>query len=174
MTTERRSSVLSGLSKWRVGDDPFATKAELITVATALEAPLQQTLKTNNPEALKAFAVFSAQLLEFGRAFGIPIANPDVLIGIYKRDLADIPAALFQPALEAVTGNWRWGNRMPMPADIRAAISKQRQERESQVARARVAALYAPQSLKSTLPKDRVSPDMFKKFVDSFCAKEKK
>lgn len=61
-------------------------------------------------------------LFAFCRAFALGNPDPAAQLPFYRNALKDLPADLLRQAVERVTGNWRWGNRMPLPADVRAQV----------------------------------------------------
>ena len=74
------------------------------------------------PAGPQTFAVQLARLMEFARAFNAEIPSPDKAAKIYRETLGTLPADLLDLAISRTKETWRWGNRLPLPADIRATV----------------------------------------------------
>jgi hypothetical protein len=83
------------------------------------------------------------KLIEFSMAFGIPSGDPEAMQRIYREKLGDLPGDLLMRAIIRVTDKWTWGNRLPMPAEIRAVIAGELSYRRTLLTKARVALLKA-------------------------------
>ena len=83
------------------------------------------------------------KLIEFSLAFGIPAGDPEAMQRIYREKLGDLPGDLLMRAISRVTDKWTWGNRMPMPAEIRKLVSGELSQRVLLLTKARVALLKA-------------------------------
>lgn len=68
-------------------------------------------------------------LLEFGRQFGIKIPDPEGLIEIYL-DAVKLPHDLLAVAVSRAIETWKWGNRLPMPAELMALVETEMNERQ--------------------------------------------
>lgn len=68
------------------------------------------------------------KLFAFARAFNVP-ADAVVLTPLYRDGMVDLPADLLLEAVTRVTRSWKWGNRLPMPGDLRAAVEPEMFER---------------------------------------------
>jgi hypothetical protein len=84
-----------------------------------------------------------SKLIEFATAFGIPAGDPAAMQRVYREKLSDLPGDLLLRAIVRVTDRWAWGNRMPMPAEIRETISPEFTYRRTLLSKARVAMLKA-------------------------------
>lgn len=74
------------------------------------------------PAGDKAWGGAIDKLLTYAVAFSIPMPDMDAAISIYREALADLPGDLLAEAVASVCRNNTWGNRMPMPGEIRAHI----------------------------------------------------
>lgn len=90
------------------------------------------------PASPEAFAVALDKLFAFARAFNVP-ADAAVLTPLYRDGLVDLPSDLLVEAVARVTRSWKWGNRLPMPGDLRASIEPEMFERVRTHGRHRVA-----------------------------------
>ncbi len=95
------------------------------------------------PASAEVYARSLGKLIEFALAFGIPCGDPAAVQRIYHEKLADLPEDLLAKAITRVTDIWTWGNRLPMPAEIRKTISNELVYRKVQLCRAQVALLKA-------------------------------
>ncbi len=101
------------------------------------------------PADEKSFAVILSGLFEFAWAFdlggfgGMPDnirrGKSKAQTKIYQSALGDVPVDVLKIAIDKVCAGWKWGNRMPLPADIRAEIREDMAERTHCRARLKVA-----------------------------------
>lgn len=96
------------------------------------------------PSDVKSFAVIIERLFSFARTFGL--ANPDTraATGFYREALKDVPTDLVDRAVSAVCRDWRWGNKLPLPADLRNQVSEEMTSRRVMLARMEMAAKRLP------------------------------
>lgn len=87
------------------------------------------------PVCAKAFGVAMDRLMEFARAFGIPADNVAAAVGFYRQALHALPADLVLAAVDRIIAQWKWGNRMPLPADLQAKVFDDLTARRSELAR---------------------------------------
>jgi hypothetical protein len=134
--TVKQSLPLSALEEWQPREQlpETWTVAQLETTAASLKAQLSPC----QPEALM---VEIAKLMDFGRAFNLPIPNTATLIDNYRDKLGHLPADILQTACHETTSSWKWGNRMPMPADILEAANRHLTARKIIEGRAKLALL---------------------------------
>lgn len=90
------------------------------------------------PAGSKAFAVAMAKLFEFARTFNIQF-NSSKATEVYREALASLPADLLNLAIQRIMVEWRWGNRLPMPADIRGTVREDWARRNNEMFKLRVA-----------------------------------
>ncbi len=113
-----------GLEGWK----PSQWLPDHITMPT-----LDQAIATLSPSIVPAgdveFAKEVRLLVEFGRTFNIEIESIAALTAFYKESLGDLPPDLLQKAFAAVRKSWHWGNRMPMPADVRKTVAAELSKR---------------------------------------------
>lgn len=115
--TAKQSLLLSAIAEWKLPDPPPENWTP--TMMEHAIALVDQALLPSNP---KAVMVAIDKLLAFGRAFNLPTPEKSVVIESYRDQLSNLPADLLERAVTETIGNWRWGNRMPMPSDIRATV----------------------------------------------------
>ncbi len=96
------------------------------------------------PVEAAAFAVLIDRLFAFARTFGL--ANPDTTAatGFYRQALKDIPADLVAKAVERVCRGWKWGHKIPLPADLYGAVSDELTRRKKELAQLEQALLRLP------------------------------
>lgn len=116
------------------------------TLPAVRTADLQQSIlglaSLLEPASPEAFAVALDKLFAFARAFNVP-ADAAVLTPLYRDGLVDLPSDLLVEAVARVTRSWKWGNRLPMPGDLRAAVEPEMFERVRTHGRHRVALRFA-------------------------------
>lgn len=77
------------------------------------------------PADEKAMAVALAKLQEFGRTFGIPADNVAGAVPYYRDALKHLPADFLMEAIAETCRTWKWGHKMPLPADVVANAPKE-------------------------------------------------
>lgn len=114
--SERQSS-LRLLASWSPADP---VPADLTQERTAALIVAQRASLA--PTEAKAFAVLIERLFAFARTFGI--ANPDAAEAtrFYRDTLGDLPPDLLERAIATICRDWKWGHKLPLPADVRAAV----------------------------------------------------
>lgn len=115
----------------RWGEAPKGTSREeldrLCSILKAKCAPADHT----------ETAVIIRDLIQFAADFGL-IAAPTRIEGMianYRETLADLPADLLALAVRRIKRDWKWGNRAPLPGDIRDAISSDWRDRRQALMR---------------------------------------
>lgn len=106
------------------------------------------------PAGPMAAAVILDSLLAFARGFNIPVPDAKAVTDAYLDGLADLPADLLQQAVRHARGNWKWGNRLPTPAEVKEPIAEELSRRTRELAQARIAVRKLP---KETF-RDRTNP----------------
>jgi hypothetical protein len=144
LTTLQACALRSALESWKAYQNPprMLNTVTLPMLIADYEASLI-------PADDAAYARALSKLIEFALAFGIPCGDPAAVQRIYREKLGDLPSDLLAKAVARVTDSWTWGNRLPMPAEIRKTISNELTYRKIQISRAKVALLKA---------RDRVAP----------------
>lgn len=84
-----------------------------------------------SPASDKQFAVLAAQLVKFGRAFNIDVPDVSSVTAFYHDAFFAVPADLTTIAFTRARASWKWGNRLPLPADLLAQIAPELSERQS-------------------------------------------
>lgn len=69
------------------------------------------------------------KLFSFGRDFDIK-TDPASTTKHYAEAFKNYPGDLVVEGVKRICGNWKWGNRLPMPGDIRAAVHDEFWERK--------------------------------------------
>ena len=100
------------------------------------------------------------RLFGFGRAFGITNIHPEDAVRSYREALAELPEDLVDTAVHTALSSWRWGNRLPMPGDLRAFVEEDFAERKSDLTTLRllVREMNRPQDNTPRLPVLRAEP----------------
>lgn len=91
------------------------------------------------PADARVFAVAMDELLAFGRSFNIGVPDPKGAVAAYRQALSDLPGDLILQAVRAAVASWAWGNRLPMPADLRALITDELWRRKRALTKAEAA-----------------------------------
>lgn len=96
----------------------------------------------------EAFAVALDELLRFARAFNVALparretdsrAPVTVITEIYRQAMDDLPEDLIVLAVRRAVKTWTWGNRLPMPGDLRKLVADDLHQRRRDLARAEAA-----------------------------------
>jgi hypothetical protein len=84
---------------------------------------------------VEAFAVLVARIFDFARTFGL--ANPDAGMAtkFYRDALADMPQDLLSRAVSDICREWKWGNKIPLPADLRNQVERELTQRKVDLSR---------------------------------------
>jgi hypothetical protein len=147
----------SWLQRWQTSEPlPSGVTAEAISrVIAAHDAALQ-------PAPAEVFAVSVDRVFAFARTFNIAVPDTKAAVRFYRDGLADIPADLLDLAMRRAVDGWKWGNRLPMPADIKAQIAPELAARKLALARLKTAEMKArkgcePVARKTNL-RDKTAP----------------
>lgn len=137
-TAQQSLKALDLLVGWRA-HEPVPQTA---TVAV-LEQSISGLASLLEPASVEALAIALDRLLAFARAFNVPVSDRATVLAIYRDTLADLPSDLIVEAVGRATRNWTWGNRLPMPGDLRKTIEPELFARTAAHGRHKVALLYA-------------------------------
>lgn len=139
------------LLDWRPGDQiPEAvTIARLQAVVAALE---------DSPTTEAQFWVAIEPLFKLGDTFGLP-TPPTPAVQLYWQALQDLPVLVVMETVEKLIRTWRWGNRLPLPAEVReqvpaAYLKRLRLRRSAEMALSRLTSQIAIESRDSTSEQD--------------------
>jgi len=91
------------------------------------------------PAGFEAMAVLVLRLLEFAATFGIKCPDQESAAAIYSDALSDLPPDLLSAAINRTVQTWQWGNRLPMPAEVRAAVTDDLARRQREKSRLELA-----------------------------------
>lgn len=95
------------------------------------------------PAGPQTYAVQMAKLMEFARTFDVKVPNERSAQKIYRETLGVLPADLLALAITRTIETWRWGNRLPMPGDIRATVRDDLARRRNDLSTLRIASSKA-------------------------------
>ena len=90
----------------------------------ALEAAMSRLVRC----PVRVFAALMDRLLGFAQTFSIRVPDPAALIEIYRARV-DLPADLMVMAVDRAIGEWKWGNRLPLPAELTGFAAAEMMER---------------------------------------------
>ncbi len=94
------------------------------------------------PASREAIAIAADTLISFARAHSIQVDAKAYTASIAE-NLSDLPSDLLVVGAKAILRSWKWGNRLPMPGEIREFMGKELQTRLAPVHRLQTAAIYA-------------------------------
>ena len=102
------------LRGWRLGDriPEAVTISRLQAVATTLE---------DQPATQTEFWVVMEPLFKLADTFGLPTPTTPA-IQLYWQVMQDLPAWAVSEAVETLIKTWKWGNRLPLPAEVREQV----------------------------------------------------
>ena len=113
------------------------------------------------PATADAFAVIIDRLFRFAETFAIKDAGIREAMRFYVEALDDVPLDLLERAVDNVVRNYKYGHRMPPPADLRAAVEQDMTSRANALARIETAQKFGkydkPYEPPSDADKERVA-----------------
>lgn len=122
-----KKSVLPSLERWleklQGSDQIPARTAALLPQA---RAEVRQMLE---PPSTEQIAVEVARLLEWGRGMGMAGKGLEAVADAYLEDLKTIPADLLATAISRARTAHRYGNRLPLAAEIRSQVQEEMDQR---------------------------------------------
>ena len=74
------------------------------------------------PVTTKELAVIMDRLFSFTETFGIKDAGIRKAMQFYRETLSDVPADLLVKSVDGVIRTYKYGHRLPVPADLRTEI----------------------------------------------------
>lgn len=98
---------------------PLPTSLSLSQIDTQL-THYERALR---PASAEFWATELDRLYLFAAVFKVPMDNIVATTRMYSETLSDLPPSLVRNAITEALKGWRWGNRLPMPADLRAFVS---------------------------------------------------
>lgn len=105
------------IAGWR----PFQALPPTVTLAK-LEIEIALADDDLRPCGYTSIKTFVGDVIAFARAFDLALGTDVAEIAkTYAAGLADVPDDLLQLAMTRIRRTWRWA-RIPLPADVRAAI----------------------------------------------------
>lgn len=145
-----QSKALQALDRWKPEEVAPLNRSELDTLIESLTTSLR-------PAPQRDYVRQLARLVEYTAAFGIPCQAPEVVQGIYREQLGDLPADLLAKAIDQTRATWQWSNRMPFPIEIRSHVAADLAKRKSLLSKAQVAKLKArdAETSKNVIPKEK-------------------
>lgn len=81
------------------------------------------------PATDREFAVCIERLFEYAQTFGLSGQNVASAVRFYHEAMDGVPPDMVAEAVSRCTRNWKWGNRMPLPADLREHLPDEYWER---------------------------------------------
>ena len=103
----------------------------------ALASPLERAQYALKPASTEEFGVEIDRLFRFARTFGIRPESVEDMTAFYRQALDDMPADLIREAVDDVIRKWKWGKKMPLPADLRERAQAELGERRRELTIAR-------------------------------------
>jgi hypothetical protein len=109
-----------------------------------LPRALAEAERATTPADKRAVAVALDKLWRFGETFGLwkrPATKEAVADAtrFYADVLAELPSDLVMKAVDEVCRTHKWGNRLPLPADLSATVSAEMSARKQELIRLRLA-----------------------------------
>lgn len=102
----------------------------------AMKAKLERSLFPTGPQEM---AIALDKLFKFARAFGISTEATEEATTFYAEALEKYPADLIAKAVDKVCASWRWGNKLPLPADLANEAAGEWKRRKSKLVDVKVA-----------------------------------
>lgn len=102
----------------------------------AMQAELERTLYPAGPQEM---AIALDKLFRFARTFGISTETTEEATVFYRDALKKYPIDLIIVAVDRVCASWRWGSKLPLPADLTNEVSGDFRRRRSKLVDVRVA-----------------------------------
>lgn len=115
-----------------------------------VEVALEVANERMKPCDPKTFAVLMKNFLTWAQGFGVKVHDASVITASYRAKL-DLPADLMAVAVDRAMGEWKWGNRLPLPAELKGFVSDELAERVGDQLRLRTARLKAPEKARETV-----------------------
>ena len=108
-------------------------------MAAQIPAALENARRLLEPSSEREAAVAIAGLLDFARAFAVPVPQAETAARVYADALRPIPPDLLDIAINSTIQSHKWGNRLPLPSEIAAHVAPEIARRRSVVARLEIA-----------------------------------
>jgi len=70
-------------------------------------------------------------LFVWAAVFKVDVSSVGDAAKLYRETLKDLPGDLVRKAVKELTATWRWGNRLPLPADFRNAVGEALERRQN-------------------------------------------
>jgi len=106
-------------------------------------------VRASAPETV---AVLVAELMAFSRAFNIPVPDVQAATDAYVDGLRNLPEDLLVEAVHHARTTWKWGMRMPTPAEVREPVAEEFERRNRELTRARLALRKLPKEAPKAEP----------------------
>ena len=90
---------------------------------------LQDLRALTVPATAEEWAVLIDRLMAFSRAFGLNVGDTEIAVREYHNALHDVPYDLAGKAIDQLIRTWKWGNRIPLPADLRECLPAEHYKR---------------------------------------------
>lgn len=97
---------------------------------TEIDGQLAAYTRGITPASPEVWATQLDRLYLFAAVFKVPMDNVRDTTELYKEACADIPPSLVKRAIDEALKTWKWGNRLPMPAELRAPINEALERRK--------------------------------------------
>ena len=98
----------------------------------------------------KTFAVLMKNLMTWATGFGVKTPDMAVITASYRAHI-DLPADLMAVAVDRAMRDWKWGNRLPLPGELRGFVADELAERVLDQLRLRIARLKAPEQARDAI-----------------------
>lgn len=123
------SAALPILTAWTAGTDLSSKMTPELIESALVEA--QARVTPSDETELMAMAA-SLRVRNFAATFSVPV-NAGAVGKEYREHLGTLPADVIPVAIHRLLGRWKWGNRVPMPGDVKAEIADEMAERTNTV-----------------------------------------
>ena len=139
--------MLASLESWEAWETTLPAGIDYAMLNGALEAAISRLVRC----PVRVFAALMDKLLGFAQTFSIKVPDPAALIEIYRARV-DLPADLMALAVDRAIGEWKWGNRLPLPAELTGFAAAEMIERARDLRKIKTAQRKAlsPSGLKLT------------------------
>jgi hypothetical protein len=156
--------VVTALEAWVRGQAIPLSGEQLSTAITALSVRLEPAPPQVVDEAI-------TEIKKFLDAFGMKSANPQAVLLAYREVLGRMPPDLIRRVVQRLVTGWKWGSRIPLPADLTALVNEDWSRRTKLLHKAQEAHRILSRRPRDTSHLPKISQEEAQKVLDRFRSK---